>query len=1406
MKSKFMSIFMGSLALSAGASSITSDIDASKISDFSTKQTLFAGTGITLTVSKDTTGYTFKAGQKNSENTIYIKSGATLTTERRSETGSSTGEVVSFKNSLLNIVGGGKFYFSSASEVYWSGNINVETPVECRSGFSMRPNGTVRSFLKINDDWKSGTYSGQGFTDLYINAGTTSMGNYAQWGEETTCTVAEGATLKTNWVRAINTGNKYTKITQTMNLNGSLTMSSCGSTGSGGANVVIFASDMNIGPTGDLLSTYSTVSTTIPMAVFARSLSIAGKANFGVSPLYMPDGSTLTLKPGAEILAESSFSPEYTYINIANVLSLASSRPIVLYPDNVNVSKADVTVNIEGEHDLGGFNVWGGSTLTLDFKKNGYLSVGDIFASNGGKITINIKGNWVKNNFHISTNIDSFRENIERGDVVWQYNGKEIKEGVDFELEEIPWDEYNDGGIWLHKKGAKVFHTCYAEANVDSLQIPDTFQIVAVSDITPNSYTLYCNDKPVLTQSSPYFTGLTADKVGVYKYYVEADFGDDNKVVSEDIYVEFKESIIIDEKATFGDFSIAEGATFKLSVKCESKNDVSYKWEVDKQDGNGFVADRNKTDTYSAKATSNMNGWVYRCIISNGIDEVAVEGKLILLAPVSNVEILSSVPAWFKVGDSITLSAEATGDELSYQWEYYNPQNKVWSVVRNTSDEEVEEDSGFIDDNGDGIPDVDPDAPAEDEPADDEPKANIEGARSPVITISELFARDNNAQYRCVVYNNGSSKVSAPVKLVVVAKPEYELDKKHAPEAFVGGKATFAIKAFKVSKDQAGTLKYQWYKNDEPIEKATKASYTTQPLSEADFADKYWCDILVYIKGEIANSTQTEKFSITRLYDASIATNPTDFVAEDGNEATFKVGVTKQSGTKITYKWQVCAAGADPTVEKNWKSVSGKTDTLLLKKVNVKMSGNKYRCKVSNDGNKKTPDVSDWAVLEVKAPAIVKTQPKAIKAYETKMASFKVVAQGYKVKYQWQISATGKEGDWVDISGQTSDELTIIADENMFYRCMVYSEGFKDNAVFTKSAKLTVLDKAEINNIVVMQGKSILEQDNLGEYIAYEEYQLDISVSASGKSIKYQWYESVDGNDWTVVKGGTKAKLSIKPNLLEDKIYYCKVYNGSAKVKDADPYSDGTSAQTDDIVVKIKPCPLPKSIAGQTMTIFYEEIGELPNESGEIYAIAQDAKNLRMIPMLDSNPTFKRYSASTCTYKRTGPTSADITVNITTLEEDFDGTDTDKETLKGQLNYIDGQIVGILKEGKENECTVAVEIAPQGTDAPKTLPVGTKITVSTDMEVSGPQVISFDLGEKGTCNVSDSFSTPYKASYKYVYKTNNVAVLTISYKDGVPIESEYTLSFTTEGKGSYIEKGSVNKKVVETVVGSFTIE
>ena len=59
MKRFFLQILVALAFVSANATTITKSTDASSVANFGTQQTVFSGTGITLTVSNDITGHSF---------------------------------------------------------------------------------------------------------------------------------------------------------------------------------------------------------------------------------------------------------------------------------------------------------------------------------------------------------------------------------------------------------------------------------------------------------------------------------------------------------------------------------------------------------------------------------------------------------------------------------------------------------------------------------------------------------------------------------------------------------------------------------------------------------------------------------------------------------------------------------------------------------------------------------------------------------------------------------------------------------------------------------------------------------------------------------------------------------------------------------------------------------------------------------------------------------------------------------------------------------------------------------------------------------------------------------------------------------------------------------------------------
>ena len=552
--------------------------------------------------------------------------------------------------------------------------------------------------------------------------------------------------------------------------------------------------------------------------------------------------------------------------------------------------------------------------------------------------------------------------------------------------------------------------------------------------------------------------------------------------------------------------------TLKVSTKGYS---VSYQWQ--KLVNDEWVDIANATSsTYEISSTKLSDNGEYRCIVSNGGATIVSDSAKLSVLMTSKIKIIQqpvAIPT--AVDDDTELSVSASGGGIYYQWQVKN--GKVW-------EDEI-------------------------------------GETSSTLELKNLKAEDNNKEYRCILKNDISTATSKTAKLVVISTPLPVIDtKKHVPEvAIITGKknkATFAIKSTK-PKGETGTYKYQWYKNGEPIAKATKATYTTDVLTDSDFElnpkdniyytkDTYYCVISVDVKKTIVNQAQTENLKVMKLEPAKILKNPEDVVVSSGEDAIFTAEATKTSGVKAVYQWQVCAFGSDPNNPKNWKN-AGKGATLTLKKATVKLSGNLYRCQVYNDLNKKTPHTSTHAKLEVKGTPIIKTQPKAITTYEGLDLELMAFVSGYDLTYIWQISADGKT-NWETLL--EDDFLLLLEDveSTFFYQFVAYND--ENEVVSSKSAKVTVKAKVEVQYLEVLQNKLPVDVDNDSAKVV-SIADVVLSVTATGDSPKYEWQVSDDGKSWTAIKGATKKTYTIKKtNLIieNDRMFRCRVYNGTGKI------------------------------------------------------------------------------------------------------------------------------------------------------------------------------------------------------------------------------------------------------------------
>jgi|GEM_PF-6804244 len=410
-------------SVAASASEITTNVDAADVANFGTEQTVFGADGVILTVSEDSTGYSFKTKATDQTNYISIASGKTLTA---TPTDANRTSFIEFTGSNLYINGGGTFQVNNSNEIYLRAKnlyVDSNTTFNAKNGVSFA-SGT----LHIYGTWKSATISQGGGTITMYSGSNVEMGNAAFWANGSKVNIDSGATFTANHIRFINTVKVANKgYSSLVTINGTATIRGTLPTGTGGVSSAAFGDNLKIGATGVL--TLNGVAD----ACIVKSLDVAGTMSMK-QKLYLADGNTLTLREGAKILTNGVSSQFVSVISIANTFSETGGtgqRPVQLALSNANVTKADVTVNIFGAQALGGFEFYKDSKLTINFEEGSSLAVNEFLSIDDyeGDFIINLTGDWSKNNFKIN---DMSEKRINR--ITFMHDGVEIVAGKDYEL------------------------------------------------------------------------------------------------------------------------------------------------------------------------------------------------------------------------------------------------------------------------------------------------------------------------------------------------------------------------------------------------------------------------------------------------------------------------------------------------------------------------------------------------------------------------------------------------------------------------------------------------------------------------------------------------------------------------------------------------------------------------------------------------------------------------------------------------------------------------------------------------------------------------------------------------------------------------------------------------------------
>jgi len=432
------------------------------------------------------------------------------------------------------------------------------------------------------------------------------------------------------------------------------------------------------------------------------------------------------------------------------------------------------------------------------------------------------------------------------------------------------------------------------------------------------------------------------------------------------------------------DCEAKEGETASFHVVAEGNNlQYQWQWSADRMTWKNCTAAGFNTDTFAFTMAAKYSARLYRCKITNGTQTVYTDGTFAILYRAREITVQPE-DANVKEGETASFHVEASGNDVSYQWQY-SLNGSYWS---NCTGAGYNTDTfGFV--------------------------------------MKEKYA---GRQYRCVVTADGETLTSDAATANLKAAAAITQQPEDA-NVKAGERASFHVEA-------AGEeVSYQWQYslNGSYWSNCTGAGYNTDTfgfvMQEKYAGRQYRC--VVTADGEtLISDAATANLKAA----AEITLQPEDSYAEAGERASFHV---EAAGGEVSYQWQYSLNGS------YWSNCTGagyNTDTFGFV-MQEKYAGRQYRCIVTADGEKLT---SDAATANLKETAGITGQPEdaAVKVGDT--AAFHVEFSGKDPVYQWQYSLNGSYWSNCKGSSYNLDTFSFVMQEKFDgrqYRCVIKAGG-----------------------------------------------------------------------------------------------------------------------------------------------------------------------------------------------------------------------------------------------------------------------------------------------------------------------------------------------------------------------------
>ena len=350
----------------------------------------------------------------------------------------------------------------------------------------------------------------------------------------------------------------------------------------------------------------------------------------------------------------------------------------------------------------------------------------------------------------------------------------------------------------------------------------------------------------------------------------------------------------------------AAGTTATLTVAATGDG-LTYQWEYSKDGGSNWIkctSAGSQTASFSFTLKASLNGRQYHCIVTDA-DKNSVTSDAATLTVFAITTQPKSVTA--AANDKVTLTVAASGDGLSYQWEYSKDGGSSWTDCKTGT------------------------------------------CKTDTFSFTMTAGLDGR-QYRCKVSAGTTTLKSSAATITLSSAQTLKITKQPKDAAGAAGtKATFSVKA------TGNGLTYQWqYKKvgETKWNDCNSAGYNTDTFSfkiKASLSGRqYRC-----VVKDASGKKVTSKAATVALF--AITSQPKDVTAAAG--AAFAVTV-KAVGDGLEYQWYYKNAGASEFTAVT--SVTGATYSTTMR---AKWEGRQQYCVVTDTyGNTLTTDIVTFHV------------------------------------------------------------------------------------------------------------------------------------------------------------------------------------------------------------------------------------------------------------------------------------------------------------------------------------------------------------------------------------------------------------------------------------------------------------